>query len=111
MSNLARCLTPIENTLAVVANSTGLGEVRGLKTGTLGWTPLENVLGEVEAAPNQDTFAVAVDLCYMLAHPRLKNEIVNMWAHTVRGMSAAGEAYIGLQWRVLGRALQRTVVQ
>lgn len=97
MSNLTRCLTPINNTLVLVAKSTGLGEVRGLKTGTLGWIPLENVLEEVEAAPNQDAFAVAVDMCYMLAHPRLKNEIVNMWAHTVRGMSVAGEASIGLQ--------------
>lgn len=58
--------------------------------GTLGRTPFENVLGEVEAAPNQDTFAVAVDLCFMLAHPSKKCEDINMWTHTVRGISAAG---------------------
>lgn len=62
----------------------------------MGWIPIENVLGEVEAAPNQDAFAVAVDACFILAHPRLKEEVVSMWAHTVSGMPVADEASIGL---------------
>ena len=61
-----------------------MGEKRGVRAGTLGRVPLESVRGEVQAAPNHDTFAVAADLCFILAHPTLKNEDVNMWTHSVR---------------------------
>lgn len=89
LSSLTRCLTLDHNTLVLVANTTGLGETRRVRTGTLGWTPLENVLGDVEAAPNQDSFAVGVDLCFILAHPTWKTEVVAMWSHSVRGVSVA----------------------
>ena len=62
--------------------------MRIVGTGTVGWSPLENVHVEVEAAPAQDTFAVGVDLCSIVAHPDMKkaNGVLNMWSHPVSGM-------------------------
>lgn len=70
--------------------------MRTIKTGTIGWCPLENAHVEVEAAPAQDTFAVGVDLCFILGHPDVMDGVVNMFSHPVRGMSVAGGASVGL---------------
>eukprot|EP00904_Undaria_pinnatifida_P013167 jgi/Undpi1/8981/HiC_scaffold_26.g11442.m1 len=60
----------------------GLGEMRGKKTGTGGWIPLENVLDDVLAAPAQDTFASAVNACFIMTRDDLKTKSGNMWSHT-----------------------------
>ena len=70
--------------------------MRTTRTGTWGWTPLENVHGAVAAAPNQDAFSVAVAVCFILANPVLKNEDASMWSHTVRGVFLAGVASVRL---------------
>lgn len=66
--------------------------------GTLGRSPLENTHSEVAAVPNQDVFAVGVDLCFILAHPSKKGEDINMWTHSVRSAYTRG-------WRRVGRAV------
>lgn len=66
--------------------------------GTLGRSPLENTHSEVAAVPNQDAFAVGVDLCFILAHPSKKGEDINMWTHSVRGKCIRG-------WRRVSRAV------
>ena len=97
ISCLKRSLTQINyTTLVLFTNTTGLGEMRVVNTGTLGWSPLENVHVEVEAAPNQDTFAVGVDLCFILARPDMKDGVTNIFCPPVRGMSMAGGASVGL---------------
>lgn len=58
--------------------------MRGKKTGTGGWIPLENVLDDVLAAPAQDTFASAVNACFIMTRDDLKTKSGNMWSHTVR---------------------------
>lgn len=64
--------------------------------GTLGRSPPENTRREVAAAPNQDAFAVGVDLCFILAHPTKKGEDINMWTHSVRDTPvAAGGGSVG----------------
>ena len=45
--------------------------MRAAKTRTMGWSPLENVDVEVEAAPAQVTFAVGVTLVFDRGPPRL----------------------------------------
>ena len=67
-----------------------MGEARAIQTGTLARVPLENVLGEVIAAPEQDVFAVGVDLCFLLANPGLRTKHDSMWIHWVRGVPVAG---------------------
>ena len=62
-----------------------------MKTGTIGWTPPDNVVGAVLAAPDQDTFAVGVDICFLVAHAALKPDYVSMFGNQVRGMSVPGE--------------------
>lgn len=98
LKNLTRFLTPNHATLVLVlvTNIIGRGEVRHTRTGTLGWTPLENMLDDVVAAPDQDTFAVGVDVCFILARPDLKYDDASMFAHPVRGVSGAGRASVGL---------------
>ena len=78
-------------------NITGVGERRPLKTGRLDRVPLENLLGEVIAAPNQDVFSFGVDLCYILVKPSLRTKSDCMWLHWVRGMPVAGG---GVGWAV-----------
>lgn len=70
-----------------------MGERRSIKNGTLARVPLENVLGEVLALPNQDTFSVGVDTCFILASPALRNTNDDMWIHWVRGVPVAGGGY------------------
>lgn len=79
-------------------STTGLGEIRVAKTNTMGWSPLKSVDGEVESAPAQDTFAVGVDLCSIVAHPDLKKAsgVVDMLSHSVRYVSVAGGASVEL---------------
>lgn len=61
-----------------------------MKNGTLSRVPLENVIGHVLAAANQDTFALGVDTCFILANPAIRTRNDDMWVHWVRGMSVAG---------------------
>ena len=77
-------------------NTTGLGEMGTTKTGTWGWTPLENVHGEVETVLNQDALSVELDVSFVVAIPLTKNEEAIMWSHTVRGVFLAGGASVGL---------------
>ena len=86
LSKLIHSLTHSRNTLVLDANKTGLGEARATKTGTMGWAPPENVVGAVLAAPDQDTFAVGVDICFLVAHATLKLDYVSMFGNKVRGM-------------------------
>lgn len=70
--------------------------MRGARMGTLGRSPPENTRSVVAASPNQDAFAVGVDLCFILAHPSKKGEDINMWTHSVRGTPvAAGGGSVG----------------
>ncbi|CAM9930853.1 unnamed protein product, partial [Laminaria digitata] len=59
----------------------GVGETRPAKTGSLGRLPLENILGEVVADPNQDVFAVGVDMCFILANPAWRTLCDSLWMH------------------------------
>lgn len=65
--------------------------------GTLGRSPLENTRNEVAAAPDQDAFAVGVDLCFILVHPSKKCEDINLWTHSVRGTRVTGGGSVGLR--------------
>lgn len=93
--------------VALATNTTGLGERRAAKTGTLGRVPVENILGDVLAAPNQDAFAAGSDSCFLVIHPDMKTGGANMWTYWVRGMPIDAGGLVSLFGRVTGRALQR----
>eukprot|EP00904_Undaria_pinnatifida_P005187 jgi/Undpi1/1799/HiC_scaffold_12.g05186.m1 len=57
----------------------GVGETRPIKMGTPGRVPLENVLSEIPAAPDQDLFAAAVDFCFIVLTPVLRTANDNVW--------------------------------
>lgn len=77
--------------LVLIVNTAGLGEQRPVRTGTLGRVPVENMLGEVLAVPNQDAFAAGSDSCFLVMQPGMKTGGVNLWAHWVRSVFVAGE--------------------
>lgn len=82
---IARYLILNRNALAFVSNTTGVGETRPIKMGTPGRVPLENVLSEIPAAPDQDLFAAAVDFCFIVLTPVLRTANDNVWTLPVRG--------------------------
>lgn len=104
---LTRSITPSHEVLVLVANTTGLGERRGAKMGAMGRVPVENIIGDVLAAPNQDAFAAGCDACFLVIHPDMKTGDANLWTHWVRGMSLTGEGSVRLWGGKGARALQR----
>ena len=62
----------------------------------MGWIPLENMRGDVTAAPDQDAFSVGVDVCSILAKPAIKSEDVSIWSCSVRGDALVVWVSVGL---------------